>query len=318
MPLCTRSSARSFASRPNVVDRRRSAQWLHSVQGDLEPKTALVKRSIETVALACLLAGSKAFAQTAQSAEPEVHKTFYRAHDGLVATEFLAASAGLSVFDARIAHFFQDTTRIHVRAGRRVDNVFTHINETTLTVGGLALYGIARLAGADAVAATSFHVASAVFAASVTSQVIRGPLGRTRPRDADRPFENQYDFHFMRGFGHFQQRAFPSIHSSSGFAAASAIVAEVKQRNPGATWIVGVPAYALALTPGLSRMYLGQHWASDIFAGAFMGTFYGWRVVNYAHSNPTTPVDRLFLGRSERDRIAAADHAVRFGWTVTF
>jgi membrane-associated phospholipid phosphatase len=107
---------------------------------------------------------------------------------------------------------------------------------------------------------------------------------------------DQYDFHFMKGFSRFENRAFPSIHSSSGFAAASAIVAEVRRRNPSAAWAVGVPAYAIALTPGLSRMYLGQHWASDIFASAFLGTFYGWRV-EYSHL--TTPVDRVFRkGRS--------------------
>jgi membrane-associated phospholipid phosphatase len=273
-----------------------------------------VNRTTTYVALACLLIGGTL---SAQSEPTEIHKTFYRQHDAKVAAEFLVASAGISLFDARIARFFQDTTRVHVRAGRELDNIFTKVNETTLTIGGLAVYGIARLAGADAIAATAFHVSSAVAMASITSQVIRGPLGRTRPRDADKPFENQYDFQFMKGFGHFQQRAFPSIHSSSGFAAASAIVAEVKQRNPGATWLVGVPVYALALTPGLSRMYLGQHWASDIFAGAFMGTFYGWRIVSYAHSHPTTPVDRFFLGKAERQR-AAVDGAFRVGWTVAF
>ena len=70
----------------------------------------------------------------------------------------------------------------------------------------------------------------------------------------------------------------------------------------------GVPAYAMALTPGVSRMYLGQHWASDIFAGAFLGTFYGWRIVQYSHAHERTPVDRVFLPR----------HSVPVGWTVTF
>ena len=70
-------------------------------------------------------------------------------------------------------------------------------------------------------------------AASLTSQLIRGPLGRTRPINADKPFEDQYDFHFMKGFTHFQQRSFPSIHSSSGFAAASALVAEMQ---PARSW----------------------------------------------------------------------------------
>jgi membrane-associated phospholipid phosphatase len=234
---------------------------------------------------------------------------FFTGRDGVVGAAFLVASAGLSVFDARIAQHFQDSSWRHVRIGRKLDKYFTRINESTLTVGGIGVYAVARLARARTVEDVSLHVAESVAGASITAQVIRGPLGRTRPKDTAHPYEDPYEFHFFKGFTHFEQRAFPSIHSSSGFAAASALVAEVHERAPAATWWVGVPAYALALTPGLSRMYLGQHWASDIFAGAFLGTFYGWRVVQYAHAHARTPVDRLFLPNGNR---------IPIGWRVTF
>ena len=231
-----------------------------------------------------------------------------------MAAGFFAVSAGVSLFDVDIEHFFLDTARTHVRVGRKLDNIFTRVNETTLTVGGLAVYGIARLARAQTVADVAFHVSESVAAASLTSQVIRGPLGRTRPRNSSPPYDDQYEFHAFGGFRHFENRAFPSIHSSSGFAAASVLVAEVHRRSPAATLPVAIPAYALALTPGLSRMYLGQHWASDIVAGAFLGTFFGWRVVEYSHEHPTTPVDRIFLGKVKHTTTAP----FRFGWTVTF
>src|SRR4029079_11317466 len=160
---------------------------------------------------------------------------------------------------------------------------------------------LARMAKQPAVADAAFHTAESVAAASLASQMIRGPLGRTRPRNAVPAYENQYDFHAFQGFGHFENRAFPSIHSSSGFAAAAAIVTEVQRRKPSAALAVAIPAYALALTPGLSRMYLGQHWASDVFAGAFVGAFFGSRVVSYSHDHQPTKVDRLFLGRSLHD-----------------
>lgn len=247
-------------------------------------------------------------------------KTFFIPRDGVIAAGFLAASAGLSLFDARIDHWFQDTSLAHVREGKDLAHKFTHVNETTLTVGGLVVYGVAKVAKANTVADVAFHIAESVAAASLTAQVIRGPLGRSRPSDSlpNPRFGDQYDFKFFKGFTHFEQRAFPSIHSSSGFAAASALTAEIKRRDPSAVWFVAIPAYALALTPGLSRMYLAQHWASDILSGAFLGTFYGWRIVNYSHEHPTTPIDRIFLGSVSHARIAADGGGFSLSWNSAF
>jgi membrane-associated phospholipid phosphatase len=275
-----------------------------------------VKGTIAGGVAAVCAAMQVAAAQSQDSSSTQ--KTFFIPRDGAVAAGFLVASAGLSVFDVRIAHWFQDTNSYHVRKGKELANDFTHVNETTLTVGGLIVYGVAKIAKANAVADVAFHVAESVAAASLTAQVIRGPLGRTRPLSTDPAYDDQYDFHFMKGFTHFEQRAFPSIHSSSGFAAASALTAEIKRRDPGALWFVAIPAYALAMTPGLSRMYLGQHWASDIFSGAFLGTFYGWRIVNYSHEHPTTPVDRIFLGTVNHARISADRGGLSLSWNATF
>lgn len=296
---------------------RVAARRVHRDGGDIKRTTDVI-RALKGALAACVAASGIVAGQSADSTQEATQKTFFTPRDGVVAAGVLAASAGLSVFDARIAHFFHDTSLAHVREGQRLDDAFTHINETTLTVGGLAVYAIAKVTKHRTTADVAFHAAEAVAAASLTSQVIRGPLGRTRPRDAERPYDDQYEFHFGQGFRHFQQRAFPSIHSSSGFAAASAIVAEVKRRDPGATWFVAVPAYTLALTPGLARMYLGQHWASDILSGAFLGTFFGWRVVNYSHDHPTTRVDRIFLGSAEHLQVGANSSAFSLSWRSTF
>lgn len=221
--------------------------------------------------------------------------TFFVPRDAALAAGFLGAAAGLSVFDRRIERSFQDTTNAHVRWGRATDKIFTRINESTLTVGGLLAWGIGTLAHAPAVADIGLHTSEAVAGASITSQLIRGPLGRSRPERAD--YDDPYDFHWFQGFTHFDYRSFPSIHSSSAFAAASVWVAETQYRAPRATWIVAPLAYSFALTPGLARMYLGEHWASDIFAGAFMGTFYGWRVVRYTHTHSTPRLNQIFSMR---------------------
>jgi len=277
----------------------------------------MVNRTLANGVAAICLAARFAVGQSTTDSSSTA-KTFFTPRDGAIAVGFLAASAGLSIFDVRIAHWFEDTSLTHVREGQKLDDLFTHVNETTLTVGGLIVYGVAKLTKANTVADVAFHMAESVAAASLTAQVIRGPLGRTRPDSTHPPFDDQYEFHFMKGFTHFEQRAFPSIHSSSGFAAASALTAEIKRRKPSAVWYVAVPAYALALTPGLSRMYLGKHWASDIFSGAFLGTFYGWRVVDYSHDHPTTRIDRIFLGTVKRTRFSADRGGLTLSWNAAF
>ena len=268
---------------------------------------------LASVSLAVLAPVRTAAAQQSDSAR--VQKTFLTRRDAIIGGSYLAVTAGVSIFDKRIEHFFEDTTLSHVREGERLDKYFTHINETTLTVGGLLTYGAARLLHAPTVADIAFHASESVILASLSSQVIRGPLGRARPSVSP---DNQYNFHPFKGFTGFDRRAFPSIHSSSGFAAASAIVAETKLRDPSALKFVAPIAYVLALTPGLSRMYLGEHWASDVFAGAFMGTWAGWRVVDYSHSHRHNWFDRTFLGTAAHLSPAYQNGAVSFGWSGTF
>jgi hypothetical protein len=140
----------------------------------------------------------------AQDSRPTA-KTFLIRRDVVVAGAFLAAAAGLSAFDPKIASFFRDTTLSHVRVGRRLDDVFTHVNETTLTAGGIVLYGAARLTKANAFADVAFHATESVVVASLASQLIRGPLGRSRPRET--VFRDQYDFHPFQGFGNFKYRS---------------------------------------------------------------------------------------------------------------
>lgn len=230
-------------------------------------------------------------------AQAQNNATFFRTSDLAWAGVFSVASFGISRFDPPIAKWFQQPEHQRNTAMRRTAEAFTHLQETTLTIAGIATYGLAALTRARSVETVALHASESIVAASITNQIIRGPLGRARPKDATPIFEDQYEFHWFNGFRHFQYRAFPSIHSSSAFAAATTIVLETRHRDPGATWYVAPIAYALASGPGYARMYLGQHWASDIFMGAFVGAFYGQRVVDYAHAHPNNPVDRFFLGK---------------------
>ena len=61
--------------------------------------------------------------------------------------------------------------------------------------------------------------------------------------------------------------SFPSGHTSSSFAFATAVFANNKK------W--GIAAYVLAALIGFSRIYLGVHYCTDVLAGAVLGIVYG-------------------------------------------
>lgn len=60
-------------------------------------------------------------------------------------------------------------------------------------------------------------------------------------------------------------KSFPSGHTSVAFATATSFTLAYKK------WWVAVPAYLWAGCVGYSRMYLGQHYPSDVLGGAIIG-----------------------------------------------
>jgi membrane-associated phospholipid phosphatase len=256
-----------------------------------------------------------------QAPEPgqNVRPRLFTHRDAVAAGLATAATFALAAFDRTIAENISDpegSVQQNRFLGARARN-FNYVNEQTLTVGGLALYGIGRLSRSPTLADVSFHMAEAVVAASLVSQVIRLPVGRERPIVAGNGGSRPFVFRPFKGLGSRDYRAFPSIHSSSGFAAAAVLSGEVARRWPDSHWYVSPILYGLAATPGLSRMYLNQHWASDVLMGAFIGVVTGQKIVRYNHSvDPRNRVNRFFLGNDAG--IAAREDRIIFRVTRTF
>jgi hypothetical protein len=170
----------------------------------------------------------------------------------------------------------------------------TVVNETPLTIGAVVTYGVGRLARSETVADVGLHATEALVLTVGLSEAIRGPIGRLRPRNSQ---NDQYDFLFWGGFTDFARRAYPSLHSAVGFTTATVIVQEIHFRHPEANKWAAPLLYTAALIPGVTRLYLDEHWASDIALGAFLGAFAGQKVVSYSHAHPDNRIDRRFLGR---------------------
>ena len=96
---------------------------------------------------------------------------------------------------------------------------------------------------------------AAVGAAYATSTSIKLAVGRQRPAVEDLP-------HLMATPTGL---SFPSSHTTSSFAAARAF----------GTLVPSVPLQIAATAMGLSRLYLGVHYPSDVAAGAALGTLIG-------------------------------------------
>lgn len=90
---------------------------------------------------------------------------------------------------------------------------------------------------------------------------------RHRPSDDEEPnpylWEGPYPFTF-------DYVSFPSGHTTSAFAVASVLAMGYRDKP----W-VGITSYTVASLVGLSRINDDKHWASDVVAGAALGSFIG-------------------------------------------
>jgi membrane-associated phospholipid phosphatase len=227
------------------------------------------------------------------------------AHDLAVVGGATAATAALSVLDVRIAHALGDSA-FHARhpglttAAKRASLV----TETTLMLAGGTVWAIGRFNHDDGTADVAFHTTESIASAALVIQIIRGALGRARPYVVDEIGERRdadpYDFELLHGFTSFNYRSFPSMHAMASFAAATALTQEMRRRDTPHRRVLGPVLYAAATVPPLARMYLDEHWTSDIAMGIFLGVLSGQKVVNYSHDHPDNRVDREFLKPSFR------------------
>ena len=234
--------------------------------------------------------GAHALSDLARASAPQ--KTFFVKRD-LVATGIaVAGSAVVSAFDLRIAHWARSPGVQGDSSRHELIEDLTRANETPMMLAALATYGVGRIGGLHTTADVGLHTLEALVLTTGVSQVVRGVLGRTRPRAS---LEDPFLFKPFTGFRGFETRSYPSLHTAASFAAASALVGEIHLRRPGAVKVAAPLLYTAALVPPMTRIYLDQHWMSDIVAGAFVGALLGSRVVSYAHSHRRTRLDRALL-----------------------
>lgn len=198
--------------------------------------------------------------------------------DAVVGAGFVLGSAALWPVDRYLATRIQDSTVQAVRVAHRAATVFNTLGRPgTLVVSG-ALLAAGAAAGREGMREVGLHGLEAVVIAELLTRGVKGIAGRARPNaNPDDP----RDFELGRGFGDNRYQSFFSGHASDAFAAATVFTTETARRNPGWEWPVGAVLYGSAALVGVSRMYDNKHWATDVLAGAALGTFVGLQVVRF-------------------------------------
>ena len=246
-----------------------------------------------------MAAGAPAVA-LAQPPEPQQSAVLLTGRDVALFAGATLGSAALTRLDVRIAHALYDSIYQvrHPGITKAADRA-SRVTETALMLTGGTVWAVARLSNDGGTADVALHTTEAIASTAMFIQVVRGALGRARPYVIDDVGEKRngdpYEFQFLHGFTSFNYRSFPSMHAMASFAAASALASEMRRRDTPHRGAIAPALYTAAALPALARMYLDEHWASDIAMGVFLGVFAGQKAVNYSHDHPGNYVDRKFL-----------------------
>ena len=260
------------------------------------------------VALLLLLIGMSANAQVADTIN---NKTpLFVGKDALLLGVFALGTVVVAPIDMQVASRLQNPRAQENRFLRTAATGFRLLGDPGSVVTGLGIYVIGRVDGQRRVQSLGLHSVESIALANALGVAIKLTAGRQRPFV---DIKNPGNFQLWRGFQGDQYRSFPSGHTITAFAFASTVTRESQFWWPHGGFLVGTVFYGGATMVGLSRIYNNMHWASDVMAGAAIGTIIGLKVVKYTHSNPGNSIDnKLIKGKSSQVQINPVLFSIQF------
>ena len=249
-------------------------------------------------ALLCLLLGTSVQAQVQDTINKKTPLLVGK--DALLLAVFALGTAAVAPIDMQIASRLQYPGAQENRFLHYSATGFRLLGDPGSVITGLGIYAVGRLDGQRRVQSLGLHTVEGILFADMLTGTLKFVAGRQRPFV---DVKNPYDFQLWRGFKSDLYRSFPSGHSTTAFAFASALTRETQFWWPHAAFYVGTVFYGGAALVGASRMYNNMHWSSDVMAGAAIGTIMGLKVVKYTHSHPDNFIDKRLIKGKSRSQI---------------
>lgn len=192
--------------------------------------------------------------------------------DALIVGGLVVSIGSLMVVDQSIQRAFQNN-RTAVRDDV-ADSLETIGSGRNVLIGNVGLIGAGYLLQLNNEGNKLMHTAMTSLEAQLFADGLSGltkyAVGRARPNAG----EGVHSFNPFEGF----DKSFPSSHAARSFAVAAVFAEEYPQPIP-------FLAYTGATVISLSRIYLNEHFASDVLAGAALGLAIG-KFLIWRHRNP--------------------------------
>ena len=229
---------------------------------------------------------------------------FFTYRDALLIGAFGASALALDPLDRHFATRLQDPNNQNNRFLHHASTVFRLMGQPAPQIIAVGLYGVGRVARNQRIEKLAVHGTEAMLLSTTVTTTIKVLSGRARPR---RDTSKALGFKLGRGLPSFlggegtEFQSFPSGHATTAFTVASASTAEFSHwvdewHSPQAyKYLVGSVLFGGATLVGISRMYNNAHWASDVIAGAAIGTLAGIKTVRYDYRHPNNKVERWLV-----------------------
>jgi membrane-associated phospholipid phosphatase len=213
-------------------------------------------------------------------------------HGDLVLAERFAIAAVIAFpADEAIRHVMASQSLQSNAAAKQVTNGLVTMAMPGSYVVAYTLYGVGFVIGRESFADAGLHTLASVIVASHLGDVIKAGVGRLRPSGS----VDAEQFKWGSPLSGAAAYSFPSGHATVAFAAAAAMSDELTRTNPALAHYANPVMYTLATGVGLARVYGQAHWASDVVAGAALGTFTARTLVRSAHGHPDNLLDRVLI-----------------------